>query len=114
MKLLLDSNISFRLAKYLEPYFSEIIHVDHCVLIAPATDLAIWEYAYQNNLIIVTKDDDYLDILNLKGFPPKIVLLKIGNQKNKYILQSLTDNINDIVDLFETDKYGVLEIFPAL
>jgi len=30
------------------------------------------------NFIIVTNDDDFLNLTNMKGFPPKVVLLRTG------------------------------------
>ena len=36
-----------------------------------SNDPEIWDYAAKNNLHILTKDSDFNDILNIKGFPPK-------------------------------------------
>ena len=48
-------------------------------LAVPANDIEIWDYALLNNLIIITNDDDFLNLATQKGFPPKVVLLRIGN-----------------------------------
>jgi predicted nuclease of predicted toxin-antitoxin system len=76
MKLLLDANISWRLANRLKAYFEDCFHVDHIGLEIPAKDTAIWNFALTANLIIVTNDEDFLNFSNIKGFPPKIVLLR--------------------------------------
>jgi predicted nuclease of predicted toxin-antitoxin system len=54
-------------------------------LTIPAKDNEIWEFALQNSLIIVTNDDDFVNLISIKGFPPKVVLLRTGNQSNDYI-----------------------------
>ena len=54
-------------------------------LAVPANDIEIWDYALINNLIIVTNDDDFLNLATHKGFPSKVVLLHTGNQSNNYL-----------------------------
>jgi predicted nuclease of predicted toxin-antitoxin system len=76
MKLLLDANISWRLATILKSHFEDCIHVDHCTLVSPARDLDILEFATANKLIIVSNDEDFLNLVNLKGFPLKLFCLK--------------------------------------
>lgn len=79
MKLLLDANLSWRLVERLKPQFADCVHVDRTGLAVPAKDLEIWIYALQHDFIIVTNDDDFLDLARVKGFPPKVVLLRTGN-----------------------------------
>ena len=50
-----------------------------------SNDPEIWDYAAKNNLHILTKDSDFNDILNIKGFPPKIVWVRSGNVSTSYI-----------------------------
>ncbi len=54
MRLLLDANISWRLADKLKSHFDDCKHVDHVGLAVPASNTEIWGYAFQNNMIIVT------------------------------------------------------------
>jgi predicted nuclease of predicted toxin-antitoxin system len=111
MKLLLDANVSWRLAASLKSHFEECLHVDYIGLNIPAKDIEIWNYALNNNLIIITNDEDFLNLVNLKGFPPKIILLKTGNQSNSYIEALLIKHKADIQSLHQSDDYGILELF---
>ena len=61
-------------------------------------------------MIIVTNDDDFLNLINLKGFPPKIILLKTGNQSNRYIESLLIKYIEDIKSLQASSEVSLLEI----
>jgi len=79
MKLLLDANISWRISEVLIKIFGQCDHVNKIDLPVPATDRQIWEYAKEHGYIIVSKDNDFLQFLNDKGFPPKLVFLKTGN-----------------------------------
>lgn len=109
MKLLLDANISWKLVNILKSIYGECAHVDSIGIDIPAKDRDIWNYAYSNGYIIITKDNDFVDLLELNGFPPKVVLLKIGNNSSKAIVESLIHAKSMIEDLEHSD-YGLLEI----
>ena len=85
--------------------------MDYIGLNIPAKDIEIWNYALNNNLIIITNDEDFLNLVNLKGFPPKIILLKTGNQTNSYIEALLIKHKADMQSLHQSDDYGILELF---
>jgi len=110
MKLLLDANLSWRLSNKLKVHFEDCLHVDYIGLTVPAKDIDIWNYALANDLIIVTNDDDFLNLANVKGFPPKVVLLRTGNQSNAFLGQLLIKHKEDIGGLFDSTEYGFLEI----
>ena len=90
MKLLIDANLSWRLVDLLRSEFTEITHVIHTGLAENAADTTIWNHAHQNNYSILTNDDDFFLLSLSKGFPPKIILLRTGNQSTKYIAEVLT------------------------
>lgn len=113
MKILLDANISWKLVNILKPVFGECKHVDSIGLPVPANDNDIWNYALKNGFIIITKDNDFLDLLELKGFPPKIVLLKTGNNSSTALANLLINTKSRIYDL-ENNDYGLLEIYGAI
>lgn len=111
MKLLIDANLSWRLIKQLEDHFPNSLHVKNIPLLYPSSDSSIWKYAQENNFILVTNDEDFLHLLMQKGFPPKIVLLRTGNQHNKYICDLLMKRKNEIESLSLSSEYGLLEIY---
>jgi uncharacterized protein (DUF433 family)/predicted nuclease of predicted toxin-antitoxin system len=109
IKILLDANISWKLAEILKPIYGECDHVDFIGLNVPAMDKDIWNYALNNGYIIITKDTDFVDLMELKGFPPKIVLLKTGNNGSQSLAELLKSTKSLIEDL-EKNNYGLLEI----
>lgn len=108
--LLLDANLSWRSIDILKEYYDDCFHVDNIGLIIPAKDAEIWDYAKKNQLIIITNDEDFLNLQVLLGFPPKVVLLKTGNLKRKQIEDILIKAKQDIIDLVNSNEYGLLEI----
>jgi predicted nuclease of predicted toxin-antitoxin system len=113
MKILLDANISWKLASILTPIFGECSHVDLIDLPAPADDKSVWDYALTNGYTIITKDNDFLDLLELKGFPPKVVLLKTGNNNSRALSDLLQKSKSKIEEL-ESSNCGLLEIYGPL
>lgn len=111
MKLLLDANVSWRLCAGFKLHFEDCFHVDNIGLTVPAKDTEIWNYALSINLIIITNDEDFLNFSNIKGFPPKIILLKTGNQSSKYIEELIIRHKRDIESLYLSNDYGILELF---
>jgi predicted nuclease of predicted toxin-antitoxin system len=109
MKILLDANISWKLVNSLKSIFGDCAHVDFIGLKVPAEDIDIWNYAQDNGYIIITKDNDFADLLELNGYPPKVVLLKTGNN-NSHALMELLINIKPMIEDLEINNYGLLEI----
>ncbi|MET0636524.1 MAG: DUF5615 family PIN-like protein [Chitinophagaceae bacterium] len=111
MKLLLDANISWKLTAKLKDIFSDCHHVNKIGLEIPPKDIEIWKYAASQKFIIVTNDDDFLNFVNIKGFPPKVVLLKTGNQSTKFIEALLVKHKDDIEGLEKSKDYGIIELY---
>jgi len=90
----------------LKQHFEDCFHVTTITLNSPAKDTEIWNYAKQNKLIIVTNDADFVDFVNVKGFPPKVILLRAENQNQLFISNLLIQA--DIQLLDDSDDTGLL------
>lgn len=78
MWLLLDQSLSRRLVPVLDRAFPGITHASSAGL-EQAPDETVWIYAKQEDLAIVTKDADFIDLSILRGVPPRVIWLRIGN-----------------------------------
>lgn len=78
MKLLLDENLSHRLATALSDLYPGSLHVRDCGM-RGASDLDVWQYALANEFVIVSKDSDFAQRSSLLGSPPKVIWVRIGN-----------------------------------
>ncbi|MCF6236542.1 MAG: DUF5615 family PIN-like protein [Gammaproteobacteria bacterium] len=74
----MDENISSKLVKFLTKDFPESSHIDFLQM-QGTTDTCIWEYAQDENYIIVSKDNDFRQRSFLFGSPPKVIWLAVGN-----------------------------------
>jgi len=91
MKLLLDENLSRRIVSLIASHYPGTSQVALLGL-ERASDTALWAYARQHDFIIVTKDSDFVDLSTVYGQPPKVVLLKTGNQTWQATAQILIDH----------------------
>jgi predicted nuclease of predicted toxin-antitoxin system len=78
VKLLFDQNLSPRLVASLADLFPDSVHVQ-AVGLDIASDDALWAYALANGFVILTKDEDFNDMSILRGAPPKVLWLQMGN-----------------------------------
>jgi len=108
--LLIDANISYRIKKLLVHQFPIIEHAAS-IQGHPLKDIDLWAYAKKESLIIVTHDEDFIDIQTLRGFPPKVIWLRFGNQPTIYIANKILLFEKEIKQLDTYDELGALEIY---
>ncbi len=111
MKLLLDANISFRVVKKIQATFPDSLHVERTGLVQPAKDRTIWHFARQNDFIIVTYDEDFYELSNLYGAPPKVIWFRFGNVPTDIIVQKLLKYQQDIELMATNSDIDLLEIY---
>lgn len=109
MKLLLDENLSRRLVPVLQGKYPGATQVAVAGL-QQATDAEIWEFARLHGYIIVTKDDDFTGLQDLHGFPPKLIVLRLGNCTNRQVLEMLLASADYLSHLLEQPGTGLIEI----
>src|SRR5258708_19670907 len=76
--LLVDENLAARLVPELADLYPDCIHVRDRGL-AGGSDRAIWQYARDHGLVIVSKDEDFQRLSVLYGAPPKVIWIRLGN-----------------------------------
>ena len=109
MKLLFDQNLSPRLVGRLADLYPDSVHVSTIGLDC-ASDDEVWEYARKNDCFIVTKDVDYSDLSLIRGFPPRIIWLRLGNCSTREAEAALRRHYQAIQLLSTDPQSGVLII----
>jgi predicted nuclease of predicted toxin-antitoxin system len=112
MRLLLDENISYRVVKKIAVYFPE------CESILRRQqpgieDKQIWQIAETEGYTIVTFDEDYIDLSQLNGFPPKVILLRPVSLTNQEVADLLIRNVESIQYFLTSpeEERGCLHLF---
>jgi predicted nuclease of predicted toxin-antitoxin system len=52
-----------------------------------ATDRTLWRYAIEHVSVLVTKDEDFSDMLLLSGSSPVVVWIRVGNTRRQALLR---------------------------
>jgi predicted nuclease of predicted toxin-antitoxin system len=75
-RFLIDANLPYRFALWHGENYRHVYDLGYNM-----PDAAIWQYAKQHNLIIVSRDTDFSDWIMLDEPPPKVIHLRIGNMR---------------------------------
>lgn len=109
MKLLFDEHLSHKLVSKISDIFPNSKHVKELKL-QSESDLKIWKYAKNNEFVIVSKDSDFVDIVNIKGYPPYLVWIRSGNVRVKEIEKTIRNNAVKILNTFKNQDIGIIQI----
>lgn len=110
MKLLFDQNLSPRIVNRLADIFPDSSHV-FLLSLHQAEDVEVWNYARDNNFVIVTKDADFGELGTLRGFPPQVIWLRVGNCTTQKIEELLRSNRDTIERLEHDSTIGIVSLF---
>lgn len=95
MKALLDQNLSYRLVDVFSARFPGSGHVrDHGL--SSGDDEPIWSLAKDDGFFIVTEDGDFLARALVRGHPPQVVQVCLGNASTARIAEVLLANLGAI------------------
>jgi predicted nuclease of predicted toxin-antitoxin system len=110
VKLLFDQNLSPRLVRRLADIYPDSAHV-YLIGLDMAPDTVIWEYARDNEFLIVTRDADFSELNVLLGFPPKVIWIRMGNCTTNDMESMLRLNYEVVRSLAEAEGVGILTLF---
>lgn len=107
-KILIDNNLSIIMKEVLAAHFPDSQHVADLQM-SDANDSQIWEFAKEQQFMIITKDKDFYHRISVFGPPPKVIWIKKGNCRNKEMLQLVRDHLS-VIKSFAVTKEGLLII----
>lgn len=94
MSLLFDSNLSHQLVRILADQFPNSIHARQIDRMAP--DEVIWKYAFDHGLAVVSKDADFLEIIQSSRYHGKAIKIELGNCSTQEVAALLLEHEQDI------------------
>ncbi len=109
MKLLFDENLSPKLPQRLADLLPNSLHVRDVGMKA-TIDPIVWDYAKENNLMIVSKDADMHDLSLVLGNPPKVIWLRLGNCSTQQVENLLRRDLAAIESFFEDETLSLLAL----
>jgi predicted nuclease of predicted toxin-antitoxin system len=109
MKLLFDENLLSKLPNRLSDLFPNSLYVRDVGMKA-TIDPIVWDYAKENNLMIVSKDADMHDLSLVLGNPPKVIWLRLGNCSTLQVENLLRRDFNAIEIFYEDENLSLLAL----
>ncbi|GHT21445.1 hypothetical protein FACS189430_01490 [Bacteroidia bacterium] len=110
LKFIVDTQLPPALAAFLNLKGMDATHVMDYPMGEFTSDKEIIDIASREERIVITKDSDFFDYHLLKGYPPAILWLRIGNVKNKDLIEIIDTHLTKIQSLF-TEEHSQLLIF---
>ena len=110
VKLLFDQNLSHRLIGSLADIFPEAAHV-RTFNLERADDETLWGFARDRGRVIVSKDADFRQRSFLRGAPPKVIWLNVGNCSTERIEEVLRTHVIRII-AFDRDPLASFLVLP--
>jgi predicted nuclease of predicted toxin-antitoxin system len=109
MRLLFDENLSSKLPNRLGDLFPNSLHVRDVGMKA-TIDPIVWNYAKDNDLMMVSKDADMHDLSLVFGNPPKVIWLRLGNCSTLQVENLLRQNFEAIKIFYEDENLSLLAL----
>ena len=112
MILWVDAQISPRLCPWIGRRFAvEAAHVRDLDL-RDAEDREIFERARKAAVVVLTKDEDFVNLVRRRGQPPQVLWLRCGNTSNARLQTILVQTLPDALELLRQGE-AVVEISRA-
>lgn len=109
MKFLIDAQLPHRLSRWLQAEDHDAVHTRDLPEKNQTIDTIINEFSIREQRVLITKDEDFVDLFLLRHEPYKLLLVATGNIDNKELQQLFQNNLNAIVQAFETYDFVELD-----
>lgn len=106
MRFLINAILSPAVAVAIASKFPGSCHVNQLGL-SRASDEQIWEHAKGSGFCILSKDGDFHQRSFVRGHPPKVVWLRLGNASTRQAIDVLLANA-DVISAFGADEAASL------
>lgn len=98
MTVWVDAQISPEIARGLREEFGYAASAVRDIGLRESEDLEIFTSARDADAIVITKDRDFVSLVNRFGPPPRIIWLTCGNTSNSRLKEILTESIKDALE----------------
>jgi predicted nuclease of predicted toxin-antitoxin system len=102
MKFIIDENLPENFPLWNDSSFCHVLKIKNIV-----SDSDIWQYALDNDLIIITKDTDFYFRFLSAHKSPKIVWLRLGNLRKKE-LRLFIENVWEKIEMLLKDHSFII------
>lgn len=98
MTIWIDTQLSPAIAAWIEEHFEIDAVALRDIGLRDAEDEEIFQKAKVANAVVMTKDSDFVSLLDRFGSPPKVIWLTCGNTSNANLRTILSKTLRDAID----------------
>lgn len=109
MTIWIDAQLSPAIAAWIEANFNVKAFALRDLELRDAEDFEIFEAARKATAVVMTKDSDFVSLLERFDAPPKIIWLTCGNTSNANLKNILSKTLPDAIDLLQSGE-KIIEI----
>lgn len=99
MTIWLDAQLSPQIAGWIREQFGVDAIAVRDLGLRDATDREIFDAARQSDVVVMTKDSDFVELVNSFGTPPQVLWLTCGNTSNARLRLILEKTLSDALRL---------------
>jgi len=100
----LDAHLSPRVAPWIQSNLGHDAQALRDIGLRDAEDQEIFDSARQDEITILTKDKDFVDLVGRLGSPPTVIWLRCGNTSEDRLKQILTDHLDEALDFIASGE----------
>ncbi len=105
MKLWLDAHLSPAIALWLNEEFPEHnVTPLRDIGLRDADDTEIFLKARTEEAIVITKDSDFITLVEYFGAPPQVIWLRCGNTSNESLKRIFAAKLPEVLSLIESGE----------
>ena len=108
MKFLIDEQLPYLLADWLQDKGHDAVHVTSLLTNERIPDGYICERSMVEERVVITKDTDFFNTYLIKQQPYKLIYVTTGNLKNRQLLDLFRISLGQLITTLETAQ--VIEI----
>jgi predicted nuclease of predicted toxin-antitoxin system len=101
MTIWIDAQMSPAIAAWIGSNFSVNAVAIRDLGLRDAGDKEIFEAARRENVIVMTKDSDFVLLLDRLGMPPQVIWVTCGNTSNARLKEILTNTLPKALELLK-------------
>ena len=114
MTIWIDAQLSPFIANWINANFPELDAKSvRSLKLEDANDYDIFRKARKADAIIMSKDYDFVKLIELHGVPPKLIWITCGNTSNLRLCHILSTSLQQAVDLLSQGE-NIVEISDKL
>lgn len=104
MTIWVDAHLSPTIAQWISQTFGITAFALRDVGLRDAEDTEIFEAAKAQGVVFITKDSDFVDLVDRLGTPPQIIWLTCGNTSNARLQEILNETLLSALELLQAGE----------